>query len=117
MSFGYRWRPSASARHEFAEKMAEIEAFCAKNNISKSHNCDSYYFFIDGKRYRVSNHSREASNEAAFDEFTREQKRGVYHDLNDKEEIQILAGKTRLIEIYNNIKAGAKIDSRGRVIG
>ena len=53
--YGYTYRPSAAKRQEFHEKMLEIEAFCKKHGISASRNNDSYYFSINGQRYRVSN--------------------------------------------------------------
>lgn len=113
--YGYTCRPSAAQKKEFHEKMLEIEAFCKKHGISASHNNDSYYFSIKGQRYRVSNHSIEASNRAAFDEYTGEQLRELYHDPELEEDvIDILAGKTRIIDIYNDLVAGYDLDYRGR---
>ena len=62
MGFGYRYKPSKTKIREYAEKMDRIDDFCSKNNISKSANSDSYYFEINGQKYRVSNHSVESSN-------------------------------------------------------
>lgn len=59
--YGYRWRPSKSAKRAFAQKMDEIDDFCKKNGISQSSRGDSYYFWIDDQYYRVSNHSVESS--------------------------------------------------------
>ena len=113
--YGYTYRPSAAQKKEFHEKMLEIEAFCKKHGISASHNNDSYYFSIKGQRYRVSNHSIEASNRAAFDEYTGEQLRELYHDPElEGDVIDILAGKTRIIDIYNDLVAGYDLDYRGR---
>lgn len=53
--------------------MDEIAEFCAENGIQQSRRGDSYYFIINGVNYRVSNHTIEASNRAAFDELTGEQ--------------------------------------------
>lgn len=108
----YKWKPNKSARQEFAQKMNEIDEFCKQHNISKSSTSDSYYFLLNGKNYRISNHTIEASNSHAFNEFG-EQKRAFYHDENDKIDICITAGKTRLIEIYNDLVAGYELDSRG----
>ena len=95
--YGYTYRPSAAKRQEFHEKMLEVEAFCKKYGISASRNNDSYYFSIEGQRYRVSNHSVEASNRAAFDEYTGEQLKELYHDPEREEDvIEILAGKLGL---------------------
>ena len=66
------WKPSKTVKREFAEKMREIENFCAKNGIHSSLSNDSYYFTVDGINYRISNHSVEASNRGAFDETTGE---------------------------------------------
>ena len=111
----YKWRPSASAKREFARKMAEVDEFCAEHGISRSSSSDSYYFTLNNKRYRVSNHTREASNAKAYDEFTGEKWREFYHDLSDTEEIQIFAGKTRIIQIYNDLVDGYELDGRGYV--
>lgn len=109
-----RWKPSKAARAEFAAKMREISAFCAENGISQSRAGDSYYFSIAGKNYRVSNHSIEASNQAAFDAETGEQRRELYHSTGrDPETVYIHAGKTRIIEIYKDLSAGFALDGRG----
>ena len=115
--YRYTYRPSAAQKKEFHEKMLEIEAFCKKHDISASRNNDSYYFSIEGQRYRVSNHSVEASNRAAFDEYTGKQWRELYHDPEREEDVvEILAGKTRIIDIYNDLVAGYDLDYRGRRI-
>ena len=97
-----------------AKEMQEIDEFCAANGIVQSRLSDSYYFEINGQKYRVSNHSVEASNSAAYDDFTYEKKREVYHK-NGREEdtIYIHAGKTRIIEIYTDLKNGYELDGRG----
>lgn len=108
------YKPSAAAKREFAEKMREIEDFCAKNGIDSSLSKDSYYFTVNGVSYRVSNHSVEASNRGAFDEITGEQKRELYHsDGRESDTVYIHAGKTRIIEIYSDVVAGYKLDGRG----
>ena len=110
---------SKTAKMEFVEKMQEINDFCNKNGIIASRNNDSYYFTIDGQHYRVSNHTVEASNNRAWvqNEYTGEytQIREEYHPLGEEEDtIYITASKTRLIEIYNDLKDGYKLDRRGR---
>ena len=108
-----RYKPSKAEAQEFAAKMKEIDEFCEKNNITASFSKDSYYFSINGQRYRVSNHSIEASNRAAYNEFG-EKIRDTYHfDKREQDVIYIHAGKTRIIEIYNDLKAGYKLDGRG----
>lgn len=79
MGFGYRYKPSKTQIREYAEKMDRIDDFCRENNISKSANSDSYYFEINGQKYRVSNHSVESSNRGAYEEGTHEQIRELYH--------------------------------------
>ena len=117
MGYYRKWRPSKTQKKEFAIKMTEIRNFCYENGISTSCSNDSYYFTIDDVRYRVSNHSIEASNRAAFDELTGEQVRPLYHSENrEKDVFYIHASKTRIIEIYNDLKAGKKLDHRGYVI-
>ena len=96
--FYRKWTPSKTAKREFAKKMEEVDAFCAANGISQSRSSDSYYFTVNGQYYRVSNHSPESS---------------PYHHGRDGDTIYIHAGKTRIIEIYNDLTAGYKLDGRG----
>lgn len=97
--------------------MTKIEAFCKDKGIAHSQNYDSYYFSINGQEYRVSNHSAEASNNAAYDPDTGEQLRPLYHDFDaEADVIDILAGKTRIITIYNDLVAGYDLDYRGNRI-
>ena len=105
---GYRWKPSKTAKKEFAIKMNEIDSFCAENGITQSSTSDSYYFVIDGQKYRVSNHSVEASR-ASSD--------GRWHsDGREDDTIYIHASKTRIIEIYNNLKVGKKLNGKGEIL-
>ena len=109
----YRWKPSRSKAREFAQKMSEIDQFCAEHGIEQSRTSDSYYFIVNGRRYRVSNHTVEASNAAAYDEFGR-QTRSLYHaDGRQHDVTYIYAGKTRLPAIYMDIVAGYELDGRG----
>ena len=111
----YRYKPSKSKKREFAIRMQEIDEFCVQNNISASRTNDSYYFVINGQKYRVSNHSIEASNARAYRDG--EQVREKYHDNNRSDDIiYIHASKTRIIEIYNDLKEGYKLDGRGNRI-
>lgn len=101
-----KWKPSKAAAKAFAQQMQEIERFCFENGIARSSTSDSYYFALNGQKYRVSNHSIEASNRKAFD-WQGEQIREKYHD--DKrasDVIYIHASKTRIIDIYNALKNG-----------
>lgn len=110
--YNYKWRPSKTAAREFAKQMRDIETFCAENGISASSNKDSYYFMVGGVHYRVSNHSVEASNRAAYKDG--EQVRALYHEGGrESDTVYIHASKTRIIDIYNNLKAGYKLDGRG----
>jgi hypothetical protein len=111
----YKYQPSKAAKREFAAKMREIEKFCEDNGIHASASRDSYYFTIDGQDYRVSNHSVEASNAGAYN-WLGEQVRDLYHEGGrDSSIIYIHAGKTRIIEIYENLKAGKQLDGKGNV--
>lgn len=111
--YGRKWKPSKAARAAFAEQMNEIAAFCKENQISQSLKGDSYYFTIDGKKYRVSNHSVESSNDGAYN-WQGEKVRDVYHEGGrESDTIYIHAGKTRIIEIYNDLKNGVALDGRG----
>jgi len=95
---------SKTKKREFVKRMNEIDQFCAENGITQSASSDSYYFTIGDKNYRVSNHSIYQSNRKAFDAFGN-QIRPLYHDPeSDKDLINIYAGKTRIIEIYNKLR-------------
>lgn len=107
-----KWKPSKTARKNFAIKMDEITEFCRENNISQSR--DSYYFTIRNVSYRVSNHTIQASNRRAYNEYG-EQIRRLYHDNFKDDTVNIFAGKTRIMEIYNNLKAGKNLDGRGNI--
>jgi hypothetical protein len=109
----YKWKPSKSQARAFAQQMEEIREFCSINGIEQSYSSDSYYFTIEGQKYRVSNHSVETSNARAFNEFG-EQIRAVYHkDGRADDTIYIHASKTRIIDIYNDLKNGYKLDGKG----
>ena len=108
----YRWKPSKSARVEFAKKMDEIDDFCLSNGINHSVSSDSYYFCLNGKDYRVSNHTVEASDKGMYDDMFGKV-RESYHKHDDPDMIYITAGKTRLIEIYKDLEAGYELDKRG----
>ena len=100
MGYSRRWKPSKKQAHEFVEQMKEIESFCIEHGISASTSRDSYYFRLNGKAYRVSNHSVESS---------------PYHDGREEGTVYIHASKTRIIEIYNNLANGLILDGKGYV--
>lgn len=113
MAYGRRWKPSKAAAREYAQTMDEIEEFCRENGIDYSNSLDSYYFTINGQAYRVSNHTVEASNARAYTELG-EQIRPEYHTGGRKADtIYIHAGKTRIREIFADLKAGIELDGRG----
>lgn len=116
MGYYRRWKPSKTAMKEFAQKMDEIDEFCNKNAISQSAKSDSYYFTIDGQAYRVSNHSIEASNRAAYDDLGNVIREKYHPDEREEDVIYIHAGKTRIMDIYNDLKAGYRLDGRGNRI-
>lgn len=113
MGYRRKFKPSKTKTREFAIKMKEIEGFCNQNNIQMSYNKDSYYFSLYGQKYRVSNHTVEKSNERAYNYFG-EQIRIKYHpDGREDNVIYIHASKTRIMEIYNDLKEGYILNSRG----
>lgn len=113
MGFKFKWKPSKTQKREFAKTMNEIDEFCEQNHITASKNNDSYYFTLHGTEYRVSNHSIEKSNSKAFDSEGNQIREKYHPDTRDKKVVYIHAGKTRLIEIYTNLKKGLKLDGRG----
>lgn len=115
MAYGYKWKPSRTAVKEFAQEMDNNREFCIEKGISRSISMDSFYFCLDGKYYRVSNHSVEASNQAAYSDLgpTRE----LYHPGGRKDETTYIhASKTRIREIYMDILEGHSIDGHGNRI-
>jgi hypothetical protein len=88
--------------------MDEIFDYCVDNNISASFAMDSFYFRVNGKDYRVSNHSVEASCKNSH---------GEYHTSGREEDVTYIhASKTRLIDIHKLIAAGINIDANGREV-
>ena len=113
MGFNRRWKPSKAKAREFAQTMDEIRDFCDQNGIGYSHNMDSYYFILNGKTYRVSNHTIEASNAGAYNEFG-VQTRELYHSTTRSDDVTYIhASKTRIRDIYNDLVAGYTLDGRG----
>ena len=105
---------SRAKAREYAQEMNEVEDFCKNNGIIASRSLDSFYFTINGIKYRVSNHTMQASDRGMRDSITGEKRRDSYHE-HDKDLVCITAGKTRIAEVYNNLKAGKKLDKRGYV--
>jgi hypothetical protein len=103
---------SRTKAREYAQKMEEIEDFCRNNGISASRNLDSFYFTVNNIKYRVSNHTIQASNRGMRDSLTGERLRESYHK-HDDDLVCITAGKTRIEQVYNDIQAGHKLDKRG----
>lgn len=113
MAYRRKWQPSKKAAREFSDKMKKIEKFCNDHGINHSNNYDSYYFMIDGQSYRVSNHTVEKSNKAAYD-FTGQQVRELYHPAGrENSVIYIHASKTRIIQIYNDLLDGYSLNGKG----
>ena len=113
MSYYKKWKPSKSAARQYATTIDQIKTFCNENGIHYSRTCDSYYFRLNGINYRVSNHTIEASNYKAYDEFGNKV-RDLYHPGGREENtVYITAGKTRIMDIYKNLKTGYQLDKRG----
>lgn len=114
MSYKRKYTPSKTARREFALKMQQIAKFCEENQIEQSASGDSYYFTLNGNKYRVSNHSVEASNRAAYNPITSEKRRELYHRSGrESDVVYIHASKLRIMEIYNDLKDGYELDGFG----
>lgn len=113
----YKWKPNKAQAAEFMKQMNELEDFLFTHmDISASASRDSFYFTHNGTKYRVSNHSIEASNAKAYD-YLGNQVRDKYHaDQREQDTRYIHASKTRLIEIYNRITSGIEVDGYGNAI-
>lgn len=116
MAYNKKWKPSRAAAKAYAAKIDEIATFCEEHGIISSRTNDSYYFTVNGQKYRVSNHSVESSNKGAYNELYG-RTRALYHE-NGREDdtIYIHAGKTRIIDIYNDLTAGYTLDGHGNRI-
>lgn len=109
------YKPSKTEAVEFANKMKEISEYCIHNGIDSSISKDSYYFSVNGTRYRISNHTIAKSNKEAFRDGIK--MRDEYHPEGEEEDtVYITASKTRLIEIHKAILDGKALNRRGRVI-
>lgn len=109
----YRKTFSKTAKKEFAKKMNEIARFCEEHGIYQSRNGDSYYFTLNGKRYRISNHTVEASDRGMYDDMGNKLRNSYHPNGRENDVVYITASKTRLMEIYCNLEAGYAVDKRG----
>ena len=93
MTRGY-WTHSTAEKRRFAQQMSAIDEFCRANGIEHIESGGTYRFTVRGRKYIVSNIH-------------------VPKEAQIKDTTYIYAGQTRLIEIYSDLKNGAKLDSRG----
>jgi hypothetical protein len=103
---------SRTKAKEYAQEMERINDFCNEHGISASRNLDSFYFKLNGISYRVSNHTMEASDRGMRDSLTGEKLRESYHKYDD-DLVCITAGKTRIVQVYCDLKAGYELTKRG----
>ena len=108
---------SNEEKRDFAIKMKEITRFCLKNNIQIGTNHNSYTFSLNGKNYIVSNFGTDDFKKY----ITKLANQGIkeatrYLQILEKEIISIQASKLRIMEIYNDLKAGKQLDKNGREI-
>ena len=112
---------SDEEKRNFAIKMKEIIKFCRANKIYMAANYNSYSFWLNDKRYLVTNYN--------FDDYKKYLKKlsnqGFYpaamylkmlENEYDDNVIRIQASKLRIMEIYNDLKAGKQLDKNGREI-
>lgn len=86
----------------YVEYTKRIVLFCKLNGITYSTSLDSFYFSLNGKDYRISNHSLEDSIKFSH---------GRYHTNKEQNKnlICIQADKSQLFKIYNKLKEGKEI--------
>ena len=112
---------SDEEKRNFAIKMKQIIKFCMANKIYMAANYNSYSFWLNGKRYLVTNYN--------FDDYKKYLKKlsnqgfspaAMYLKMLENEYddnvIRIQASKLRIMEIYNDLKAGKQLDKNGREI-
>lgn len=108
---------SNEEKRDFAIKMKEITKFCLKNNINIGTNHNSYTFSLNGKNYIVSNFGTDDFKKYITKLANQGVKEAVrYLQILEKEIISIQASKLRIMEIYNDLKAGKQLDKNGREI-
>lgn len=83
----------------------DIDEFCRKNGIRQSKAGDSFYFRIDGKSYRISNHTEQYSNMCSRDLKGRKI-RNCYHGKGSRT-TTILAQRSEVKRIYERLKSAA----------
>jgi len=106
-------KPTKHQKQERMDELREIHDFCEANGIKHSATMDSFYFRLYGQYYRVSNHSIEASNSHAY-AWDGTPLRQEYHpEGRSKDTIYIHAGKARIYQIYNDLKAGKVLNGHG----
>lgn len=86
------WKPNEEDKIKFAKKIEEIKIFCKENKILPTKNFDSYYFTVNNNDYVVSNKSKDYYKGKA---------------------IYINASKLRIKQIYSDLQAGLKLNSKG----
>jgi|LakMenEpi03Aug12_release.lakeMendotaPanAssembly.Ray.scaffolds.fasta_scaffold1369336_2 hypothetical protein len=107
----YKWKPSKSAINEYKEKKDRLDTFLKEHSeIISSTSKESFYFMIDDKYIRVSNHTIAKSDSGMLDEFGN-MLRDSYHKTDY--DICVTASPLRLPEIYQDLKAGIKLNKRG----
>lgn len=108
---------SDEEKRNFAIKMKKITKFCLKNNIQIGTNHNSYTFSLNGKNYIVSNFGTDDFKKYITKLANQGVKQAVrYLQILEKEIISIQASKLRIMEIYNDLKAGKQLDKNGREI-
>ena len=84
---------SGKQRREFALRMKRIDEFCKRHHILKSRGSDAYFFAINGRSYVIANRRRKVPQGTIF----------------------ILASKTRIMKIYEDLACGIQLDVRGNI--
>lgn len=106
---------SNEEKRDFAIKMKEITKFCFKNNIQIGTNHNSYTFSLNGKNYIVSNFGTDDFKKYIAKLANQGVKEAVrYLQILEKEIVSIQASKLRIMEIYNDLKAGKQLDKNGK---
>jgi len=85
------YRLTKRRKRDFALLMDEIDTFCKSHQIYQGRGSDSYYFSIRGKPYVIANRKKEVPEGTTF----------------------LLASKTRIMKIYEDLLEGKDLDYRG----
>jgi hypothetical protein len=106
-----KFKPNKTEKLIYIDKLTKLDNFLSSNtDIVSSSTRESFYFTVNGKYIRVSNHTISKSNSNMYDDLGNKI-RDSYHLC--KYDTEITASPLRLPEIYTYLLNGVELDKRG----